>query len=84
MTKFIIDVYNKYDSSDRAAARHIFRFRQQDWAIKEYQYENGKLMRPLRFDEDDDANEQFFLLNTLDDALAYLSAQRRRNMGLFQ
>ena len=31
-------------------------------------------MRPLRIDEDEDANECFQLLDTLDDAKAYLSA----------
>jgi hypothetical protein len=31
-------------------------------------------MRPLRIDEDEDANEYFQLLDTLDDARAYLYA----------
>lgn len=83
MTKFIIDMYNKYDPHDKAAARYIFRFYKRPWAIKEYPYNNGELMRPLRIEESENTNDQFVLLDTLEEAKAYLNIQRQRNMGVF-
>lgn len=83
-TKFIIDAYNKYDPSDKASARYVFKFQQCDWAIKEYPYENGELMRPLRIEEPDDANKNFYLMDTFEQAREYIAQQRRRNIGEFQ
>lgn len=83
-TKFIIDIYNKYSPADKSSARYVFKFLQQEWAIKEYPFINGKLMRPLLIDEDEDANEQFQIHDTLEEARQYIAEQRKRNMGLFQ
>lgn len=42
MTKFIIDEYDKYSPSDKAAARFIFRdLYNSQWAIKEYEFKDG-------------------------------------------
>lgn len=41
MTSFIIDLYDKYNKDDRAAARYIFRFHDRVWAIKEYEVVDG-------------------------------------------
>ena len=57
MTAFIIDLYDKYDSNDRAVARYIFTHNDLCWAIKEYEVKDGKLMRPLRVEEDESFNE---------------------------
>ena len=52
MTKFIIESYDKFLSSDRKAARYIFTIHDNLYAIKEYDFIDGKLMRPIRVDED--------------------------------
>lgn len=71
-TKFIVDTYDKYSSVDRAVARYIFNFHDQVWAVKEYNYEDGHLARPLRFYEREDENDWFYLYDTLDDAMRYV------------
>ena len=76
MTKFIIDTYNKYDSIDKAASRLVFSHNSQWWAIKEFQYENGQLRRPIRIEEPENANEQFFLYDTYDDAYNFVKKIR--------
>lgn len=76
MTRFIIDTYNKYDPLDKAASRLVFLHNDQWWAIKEYPYQNGMLMRPLRFDENDSINDQFFLYNTYSEAYEFVKKIR--------
>lgn len=76
MTKFIVDTYSKYDSSDKAASRLVFLHNEQWWAIKEFQYENGKLLRPQRIEEPDNINEQFFLYDTYDEASQFVKKIR--------
>lgn len=78
ITRFVIDTYDKYDAADRQAARYIFTFHDQDWAIKEYRVEEGKLMRPLRFYEREDENEWFYQYETFEDAMSYVYQMRNR------
>ena len=72
MTKFIIDTYNKYDPIDKAASRLVFLHNDQWWAIKEFEYQNGQLMRPIGLEERDDINKQFFLYDTYDEAYNFM------------
>ena len=72
MTKFIIDTYNKYDPIDKAASRLVFFHNDQWWAIKEFEYQNGQLMRPIGLEERDDINKQFFLYDTYDEAYNFM------------
>lgn len=76
MTKFIIDTYNKYDAIDKAASRLVFSHNDQWWAIKEFPYQNNQLMRPIRIDEPDTINEQFFLYDTYDQAHEFVKKIR--------
>ena len=41
-------------------------------------------MRPLRIEEPDDANKNFYLMDTFEQAREYIAQQRRRNIGEFQ
>lgn len=79
MTKFIIDTYNKYDPIDKAASRLVFLHNDQWWAIKEFQYEDGQLRRPIRIEEPENINEQFFLYDTYADA--YNFVKKIRGLG---
>lgn len=75
--KYIIDLYDKYNSADKVAARYTFILNDRQWAIKEYEIQNGKLTRPLRLDEPDNYNDFFHLYNTFDEALQFVREIRR-------
>lgn len=79
MTKFIIDTYNKYDAIDKATSRLVFLHNDQWWAIKEFQYEDGQLRRPIGIEEPENINEQFFLYDTYSDA--YNFVKKIRSIG---
>lgn len=77
VTKFIIDEYDKYSPSDKAAARFIFRDRyNSQWAIKEYEYKDGQLARPLSVYENDNMNQHFMLFDSYDEAYEAVMTQR--------
>lgn len=77
MTCFIVDTYNKYNSFDKKAARQIFYHNNQWWAIKECEVQDGKLMRPLAFDEPDDFNDRFYQYKSLEAAQEFVRTIRR-------
>lgn len=77
--KYIIDLYDRYNAADKAAARYTFNLNDRQWAIKEFEVQNGKLMRPLRIDEPEDYNDRFYLYDTFDEALQFAREIRRLN-----
>ena len=79
MNKYIIDLYDRYNAADKAAARYIFTLNDRQWAIKEFEVQSGKLMRPLRIDEPEDYNDSFYLYDTFDEALQFAREIRRLN-----
>lgn len=80
MTKFIIDQYDKYSSSDRAAARFIFRDLYDSlWAIKEYDYKNGQLARPQSIYENENMNQYFALFDSYEEAYEAVLEQRAQD-----
>ena len=77
MTKFIIDQYDKYSSQDRAVARYIFHdLYGTDWAIKEYKYEDGMLVRPQSIYDNENINECFALFDTYEEAYDAVMEQK--------
>ena len=71
-TVFIIDTYDKYSREDRNAARFVFLFNDQWYAIKEYEVRDGQLMRQLRFYENENENDWFWRYNSYDEAREFV------------
>lgn len=80
MTKFIIETYNKYLAADRKAARYIFYLHDQIYAIKEYEYKNGYLMRPVNVEENENMWQNVYMYDTYEEALEYVQLIKKLNL----
>lgn len=80
MTVFVIDTYDKYSRADQAAARFIFQdLYGAQWAIKEYEYKNGVLMRPQSIYENENMNQYFALFDSYEEAYEAVLNQRAQD-----
>lgn len=80
MTKFVIEPYDKYFAADRQHSRYIFYLHDYAYAIKEYEYKHGYLMRPVRVEESETIYQNIHMYDTYEEAFEYVQLIKKLNL----